>query len=66
MVKSVAVTKTMLISLVTPVIALLIGWLVRGEVLTWRLALGSAAILSGIGMIVLPKMSKEPTKLPPR
>lgn len=60
MVKTVAVTKTMLISLVTPVIALLIGWLVRDEMLTWRLALGSAAILSGIGMIVVPKMSKSP------
>jgi drug/metabolite transporter (DMT)-like permease len=55
MVKRIDVTKTMLISLVTPVIALLIGWLARGETLSWRLALGSAAILSGIGMIVLPK-----------
>lgn len=55
MVKKIDVTKTMLISLVTPVIALLIGWLARGEILTWRLALGSAAILSGIGLIVVPK-----------
>jgi len=53
MVKKIDVTKTMLISLVTPVVALLIGWLVRGEGLSWRMALGSAAILSGIGMIVL-------------
>lgn len=52
LVKRIAVTKTMLVSLVTPVVALLIGWLVRGEALSWRLALGSAAILSGIGMIV--------------
>jgi drug/metabolite transporter (DMT)-like permease len=55
MVKKIDVTKTMLISLVTPVVALLIGWLARGETLSWRLALGSGAILSGIGMIVLPK-----------
>ncbi len=55
LVKRVDVTKTMLVSLVTPVVALLIGWLVRGETLSWRLALGSVAILSGIGMIVLPK-----------
>lgn len=55
MVKKIDVTKTMLISLVTPVVALLIGWLARGEMLTWRLALGSAAILSGIGLIVVPK-----------
>lgn len=55
MVKKIDVTKTMLISLVTPVVALLLGWLARGETLSWRLALGSGAILSGIGMIVLPK-----------
>ncbi|MDQ3011494.1 MAG: EamA family transporter [Acidobacteriota bacterium] len=59
MVKRIDVTKTMLISLVTPVIALLIGWLARGEVLTWRLALGSAAILSGIGIVVLPNRQKK-------
>ncbi|MFN0109536.1 MAG: DMT family transporter [Blastocatellia bacterium] len=53
LVKRIDVTKTMLISLVTPVIALLIGWLVRGEGLSWRLALGSGAILSGIGMVVV-------------
>ncbi len=58
LVKRVDVTKTMLISLVTPVIALLIGWLVRGEGLSWRLALGSAAILSGIGMVVLKRERK--------
>jgi drug/metabolite transporter (DMT)-like permease len=66
MVKHVDVTKTMLISLVTPVVALLIGWLTRGEMLTWRLVLGSAAILSGIGMIVLPKAPKEKAKISPR
>jgi drug/metabolite transporter (DMT)-like permease len=65
MVKHVEVTKTMLISLVTPVVALLIGWLSRGEMLTWRLTLGSAAILSGIGMIVLPKATKEEAKISP-
>ncbi|MGH9800608.1 MAG: DMT family transporter [Blastocatellia bacterium] len=53
LVKKIDVTKTMLISLVTPVVALMIGWLVRGEAVSWRLALGSAAILSGIGLIVL-------------
>jgi drug/metabolite transporter (DMT)-like permease len=55
LVKKIAVTKTMLISLVTPVVALLIGWLVRGEAVSWRLALGSAAILFGISLIVMPR-----------
>ena len=53
LVRKIDVTKTMLISLVTPVVALLIGWLVRGEAVSWRLALGSAAIISGISLIVV-------------
>lgn len=53
LVRKIDVTKTMLISLITPVIALLIGWLVRGEGLSWRLAIGSAAIISGISLIVV-------------
>ena len=59
LVRKIDVTKTMLISLVTPVVALLIGWLVRGESVSWRLALGSAAILSGIGLIVAPRRAKQ-------
>jgi drug/metabolite transporter (DMT)-like permease len=42
----------MLISLVTPVTALLIGRLTLNERLSWRVALGSAAILAGIRLIV--------------
>ncbi|MGE0882529.1 MAG: DMT family transporter [Blastocatellales bacterium] len=59
LVKKIDVTKTMLISLVTPVVALLIGWLVRGEAVSWRLAMGSAAILSGISLIVMPRRTKQ-------
>jgi drug/metabolite transporter (DMT)-like permease len=46
------VTKTMLISLVIPVTALLIGWLGLDEKLSWRVAAGSGAILAGIWLIV--------------
>lgn len=53
LVKRMEVTKVMLISLVTPVLALLLGKLTLDEPLTWRLAAGSAAILSGIGLIVV-------------
>lgn len=53
LVRRIDVTKTMLISLVTPVVALLIGNLVLDERVTWRIAAGSAAILAGIGMIML-------------
>ena len=49
------VTRTLLISLVTPVIAVIIGMLVLQEQLTWRLALGTLAVLLGLGLIVWPR-----------
>ncbi|MGI9107758.1 MAG: DMT family transporter [Pyrinomonadaceae bacterium] len=52
LVRHMDVTKTMLIPLVTPPIAVLLGWLVLHEGLTWRTATGAAAIMSGIGLIV--------------
>jgi len=55
LVRKIDVTKTMLISLVTPVVALLIGWVMLNEKVSWRLAAGSTAILAGISMIVLQK-----------
>jgi drug/metabolite transporter (DMT)-like permease len=53
LVKRIEVTKTMLIALVTPVIALLIGTVALNERVTWRIGAGSAAILSGISLIVV-------------
>lgn len=53
LVKRIDVTKTMLISLVTPVIALLIGMLTLSESVSIRLILGSVAILAGISLIVI-------------
>ena len=52
LVRHMDVTKTMLISLVTPPIAVFLGWLVLGEGLTWRTAAGALAIMSGIAVIV--------------
>ena len=46
------VTKTMLIALVTPVVAVLLGMLVLKERLMWRTLAGGAMIVSGIGLIV--------------
>ncbi len=57
LVKRVAVTKTMLISLVTPVIALLIGMVTLSENVTWRVVMGSTAILAGISLIVIERRS---------
>lgn len=46
------VTKTMLITLVTPLIAVLLGIVLLEEQLTWRTTVGGAAIIAGIGMVV--------------
>lgn len=53
------VTKSMLISLVTPVVAVILGMLVLDEELSWRTLLGGAMIIAGIGFIVVRK-AKSP------
>jgi drug/metabolite transporter (DMT)-like permease len=53
LVRNMDVTKTMLISLVTPLIAVTLGMLVLDEQLSWRTVLGGLCIMSGIGLIVL-------------
>ena len=56
LVRHMEVTKTMLIALFTPLLAVSLGMIVRGEELTWRIAAGGACIMAGIGVIVLRKM----------
>ena len=46
------VTKTMLIALVTPVVAVALGMIVLDEKLSWRTFVGGLMIMGGIGMIV--------------
>lgn len=53
LVRKIDVTKTMLIPLVTPLAAVVLGMLVLGESLTWRTLAGGALIMSGIGLVVL-------------
>jgi drug/metabolite transporter (DMT)-like permease len=52
LVRRMEVTKIMLISLVTPLIAVLLGRLVLDEGLTWRIVTGGAGIMAGIGLII--------------
>ncbi len=47
------VTTTMLIALVTPLVAVTLGIIILGEHLTWRIAMGGAAILGGIALITI-------------
>lgn len=53
LVRKVAVTKTMLIALVTPLAAVLLGMVTLDEKLTWRVVAGGALIMSGVALVVL-------------
>jgi drug/metabolite transporter (DMT)-like permease len=49
------VTKSMLIALVTPVVAVLLGMIVLNEEIGWRTLAGGAMIMLGISLIVIRK-----------
>lgn len=53
LVRHMDVTKTLLISLVTPVIAVVIGMMFLNETVTWHLAVGAGFIFAGIALVVL-------------
>jgi drug/metabolite transporter (DMT)-like permease len=57
------VTKTMLIALVTPVTAVILGMIVLREQLDWRTIAGGALILSGIALVVLRRRKKVEAEL---
>ncbi|HEX8493165.1 MAG TPA: EamA family transporter [Pyrinomonadaceae bacterium] len=59
LVRNIKVTNTMLIPLVTPFIAVVLGMLVLNERLTWRIIVGGAVIMAGIGLIVTRRMRHE-------
>ena len=52
------VTKSMLIALVTPVVAVVLGMIVLREQLNWRTLAGGATIMLGIAFIVVAKARK--------
>jgi len=52
LVRHMDVTKTMLIALVTPVVAVVLGLIVLNEKLNWRLFAGGGCIIAGLGLIV--------------
>jgi drug/metabolite transporter (DMT)-like permease len=53
------VTKSMLIALVTPVVAVLLGMIVLDEEIGWRTLAGGAMIMLGIALIVVRKTRKQ-------
>jgi drug/metabolite transporter (DMT)-like permease len=58
LVRHMDVVNTMLIALVTPVVAVILGMIVLHEQLNWRLFAGAACIISGIAFIVLRRRHK--------
>ena len=59
LVRRMDVVNTMLIALVTPVVAVVLGMIVLHERFNWRLFAGAGCIISGIGLIVLRKRQKS-------
>jgi drug/metabolite transporter (DMT)-like permease len=52
------VTKTMLIALVTPIVAVTLGMLVLDEELNWRTFAGGTMIIAGIGLVVFKRRGR--------
>src|SRR5215217_1299522 len=53
------VTNSMLIALVTPVVAVILGMIVLDEEIGWRTLVGGAMIITGIGFIVVRKARRN-------
>lgn len=53
------VTKSMLIALVTPVVAVILGMIVLDEQFGWRTLAGGAMIMLGIALVVVRKARKQ-------
>ena len=64
LVRRVDVTKTMLISLVTPLAAILIGWVVLNEHLPGRTLAGGLCVLAGLGLVIYRRESHAATPPP--
>jgi O-acetylserine/cysteine efflux transporter len=61
LVQKIDVTKSMLIALVTPVVAVILGMMVLNEEIGWRTLIGGAMIMIGIAFIVVRKArTKKP------
>lgn len=59
LVQNMDVTKSMMIALVTPVVAVILGMIVLDEEFGWRTLAGGAMIMLGIGFIVVRKAKKK-------
>jgi drug/metabolite transporter (DMT)-like permease len=46
------VTKVLSVAFANPLVAVLLGWLVAGEVLSWRAVVGGLGILGGLALVL--------------
>lgn len=65
LVQNMDVTKSMLIALVTPVVAVFLGMIVLDEEISWRTLAGGAMIILGIGFIVVRRPKKKDPEISP-
>ena len=59
LVLNIDVTKSMLIALVTPVVAVILGMIVLDEQIGWRTLIGGAMIIAGIAFILVRKPQRR-------
>ena len=52
------VTKALSVMLTHPPLALVLGWLVLGETLGWRVLVGAVAIIAGLRLILSPSRTR--------
>ena len=62
LVQNMDVTKSMLIALVTPVVAVILGMIVLNEEFGWRTLAGGAMIMLGIALIVVRRNRYQPVQ----
>ena len=61
LIRRIEVTKSMMIALVTPLTAVLLGMLVLKESMHWRTVIGGALIMTGIALLVFRSTKNEKT-----
>ena len=59
LVKNMDVTKTMMISLVTPLVAVTLGWIALGERLEWRTLAGGALIMISVSLVLARRTAEQ-------
>ncbi len=57
------VTKTMTMMLLLPPVAIVLGWLVLGETLGWRVFVGTAGIVASLSLLLTTKRTRDRSRI---